>query len=49
MKWGHGSWTLRCKVKGGREEVWPLPKEVKAAIDNYLSLERRRRGFNALV
>src|SRR5437588_3495944 len=27
VKWSHGRWTLRCKVKGGREEVWPLPKE----------------------
>lgn len=26
IKWSHGRWTLRCKVKGGREEVWPLPK-----------------------
>ena len=33
----------RCKVKGGREEVWPLPKDVKEAIDNYLKLDRKRR------
>jgi site-specific recombinase XerD len=25
IKWSHGRWTLRCKIKGGREEVWPLP------------------------
>ncbi len=43
VKWSHGRWTLRCKVKGGREEVWPLPKDVKEAIDNYLRLDRRRR------
>jgi len=43
VKWSHGRWTLRCKVKGGREEVWPLPKEVKEAIDGYLRLDRRRR------
>ena len=43
VKWSHGRWTLRCKVKGGREEVWPLPKEVKEAIDDYLRLDRRRR------
>jgi integrase/recombinase XerD len=43
VKWSHGRWTLRCKVKGGREEVWPLPKDVKEAIDNYLKLDRRRR------
>jgi integrase/recombinase XerD len=43
VKWSHGRWTLRCKVKGGREEVWPLPKEVKEAIDGYQQLDRRRR------
>jgi integrase/recombinase XerD len=43
VKWSHGRWTLRCKVKGGREEVWPLPKEVKEAIDQYLRLDRGRR------
>jgi integrase/recombinase XerD len=43
VKWSHGRWTLRCKVKGGREEVWPLPKEIKEAIDHYLRLDRGRR------
>lgn len=43
VKWSHGRWTLRCKVKGGREEVWPLPKEVKEAVDHYLRLDRKRR------
>lgn len=43
VKWSHGRWTLRCKVKGGREEVWPLPKDVKEAIDDYLRLDRGRR------
>lgn len=43
VKWSHGRWTLRCKVKGGREEVWPLPKEVKEAVDNYLRLDGKRR------
>jgi integrase/recombinase XerD len=43
VKWSHGRWTLRCKVKGGREEVWPLPKDVKEAVDNYLRLDRKRR------
>jgi integrase/recombinase XerD len=43
VKWSHGRWTLRCKVKGGREEVWPLPKDVKDAIDSYLRLDRARR------
>lgn len=46
VKWNHGRWTLRCKVKGGREEVWPLPKEVKEAIDTYLRLDRRRRDVS---
>jgi integrase/recombinase XerD len=43
VKWSHGRWTLRCKVKGGREEVWPLPREVKEAVDDYLRLDRARR------
>jgi integrase/recombinase XerD len=43
IKWSHGRWTLRCKVKGGREEVWPLPKDVKQAIDEYLRLDAQRR------
>jgi integrase/recombinase XerD len=46
MKWSHGRWTLRCKVKGGREEVWPLPKDVKEAIDHYLRLDRKRRDVS---
>jgi site-specific recombinase XerD len=44
IKWSHGRWTLRCKVKGGREEVWPLPKDVKQAIDEYLKLDAQRRA-----
>ena len=43
VKWSHGRWTLRCKVKGGRVEVWPLPKDVKEAVDHYLRLDRKRR------
>ena len=46
LKWSHGRWTLRCKVKGGREETWPLPKDVKAAIDAYLQLDRQRREIS---
>jgi integrase/recombinase XerD len=37
-----GRWILKCKVKGGREEVWPLPKDVKEAIDLRLDSKRRR-------
>jgi integrase/recombinase XerD len=44
VRWSHGRWTLRCKVKGGREEVWPLPKEVKEAVDSYLRLDAKRRA-----
>jgi integrase/recombinase XerD len=43
IKWSHGRWTLRCKIKGGREEVWPLPKDVKKAIDDYMKLDAQRR------
>jgi site-specific recombinase XerD len=44
IKWSHGRWTLRCKVKGGREEVWPLPSDVKQAIDDYVKLDAQRRA-----
>jgi integrase len=46
IKWSHGRWTLRCKVKGGREETWPLPKDVKEAVDHYLSLDKKRRQIS---
>ena len=34
VRWSHGRWTLRVKVKGGRERTLPLPAEVKQAIDD---------------
>lgn len=39
-----GRWTLTLKVKGGAEEVWPLPPDVKGAIDHYLRLDEKRRS-----
>jgi integrase/recombinase XerD len=41
--WRDGRWTLALKVKGGAEEVWPLPADVKEAIDHYLRLDGKRR------
>jgi site-specific recombinase XerD len=43
IRWSHGRWILRCKIKGGKEETWPLPKDVKQAIDDYLKLDDARR------
>jgi len=43
IKSSGGRWTLKFKVKGGRERVIPLPVEVKKAIDEYLRLDRDRR------
>ncbi|MBA3765468.1 MAG: tyrosine-type recombinase/integrase [Acidobacteria bacterium] len=43
IKGSHGRWILRCKIKGGKEETWPLPKDVKQAIDEYLKLDGPRR------
>jgi site-specific recombinase XerD len=40
---GISQWVLTCQVKGGREERWPLPMDVKAAIDHYLELDSSRR------
>ena len=30
-------------MKGGREEVWPLPLDVKQSLDKYLRLDASRR------
>jgi integrase/recombinase XerD len=43
IKWSHGRWTLKFKIKGGRERTIPFPIEVKKAIDEYLRLDRDRR------
>ena len=43
IKWSHGRWILRCKIKGRKEETWPLPKDVKQALDEYLRLDAARR------
>jgi integrase/recombinase XerD len=43
IKWSHGRWILKCRIKGGKEETWPLPKDVKQAIDDYLKLDNSRR------
>lgn len=43
IKWSHGRWTLKYKVKGGRERTIPLPADVKKAIENYLLLDKDRR------
>jgi site-specific recombinase XerD len=44
IKWSHGRWVLTLKVKRGREEKWPVPPDVKAAIDDYLRLDAKRRS-----
>lgn len=43
IKWSHGRWILKCQIKGGKEETWPLPKDVKQSIDEYLKLDASRR------
>jgi site-specific recombinase XerD len=45
IRWSHGRWTLKVKVKGGRERTIPLPQKVKQAIDEYLKLDRSRRSM----
>jgi integrase/recombinase XerD len=45
MKWSHGRWVIKVKVKGGRERTQPVPSEVKQAVDEYLRLDRKRRGL----
>lgn len=43
IRWSHGRWTVRLKVKGGRERTQPVPADVKQAIDEYLRKDRKRR------
>ena len=43
IRWSHGRWTIKVKVKGGRERTIPLPDKVRRAIDEYLRLDARRR------
>lgn len=45
IKWSHGRWVLRVKVKGGRERSLPLAADIKAAIDDYLRLDKKRRSL----
>lgn len=41
--WTKGRWTLKVKVKGGRERTIPVPVDVKKAIDEYLRLDEENR------
>jgi integrase/recombinase XerD len=43
IRWSHGRWTMRLKVKGGRERTQPIPTDVKQAIDDYMRKDRKRR------
>jgi site-specific recombinase XerD len=45
LKWSHGRWVIKFKVKGGRERTQPIPSEVKKAIDEYIKLDRTRRSL----
>jgi site-specific recombinase XerD len=45
VKWSHGRWIMKFKVKGGRERALPLPLDVKKAIDAYLKLDEKRRAI----
>lgn len=43
IKWSHGRWIIKFKVKGGRERTLPMPDEVRAAVKEYLKLDEKRR------
>lgn len=43
ITWSHGRWIIKIKVKRGKEEMWPLPPDVKRSIDDYLQLDNDRR------
>jgi integrase len=44
IRWSHGRWTIKVKVKGGRDRTIPLPDEVRKPIDEYLKLDAGRRS-----
>jgi integrase/recombinase XerD len=44
VRWSHGCWVIKFKVKGGRERTLPLPQEIRQAIDEYLELDWKRRN-----
>ena len=44
IKWSHGRFVVKCRVKGGRERTLPVPQDVKKAIDEYLRLDSVRRA-----
>lgn len=43
FQWSQGRWTLKVKVKGGRERTIPVPQDVKQAIDEYLRIDAGNR------
>jgi site-specific recombinase XerD len=43
IRWSHGRWIIKLKVKGGRERTLPLPDDVRAAVKEYLKLDESRR------
>ncbi|MFP5261771.1 MAG: tyrosine-type recombinase/integrase [Blastocatellia bacterium] len=45
VKWSHGRWIIKFKVKGGRERTLPLPADVKKAIDDYVKMDQNRRAL----
>jgi len=45
VKWSHGRWVIKFRVKGGRERTQPIPGEVKKAIDEYIKLDQTRRAL----
>ena len=45
LSWTHGRWQVLIVAKGGRERKLPLPSDVKAAIDEYLKLDKTRRSL----
>lgn len=43
LKWTSGRSVFVVRLKGGREELKPIPPDVKKAVDHYLKLDRDNR------
>jgi integrase len=44
IRWSHGRWIIKFKVKGRRERTLPLPDDIRAAVNVHLKLEAKGKS-----
>jgi integrase len=48
IRWSHGRWIIKFKVKEGRKRTLPLPDDMRMAVKEHLKLgESRRRNLHS--